>query len=116
METVPIRTAWSSHPTSHPTTLPTSRPDSQLVEADPSLVPIRTRRASPSARVDHRAAFILMHIDGTMDVPAIARLVGLPVDEVRACFDELIASGLVELGPRRPPPPESGVFACLSPR
>jgi hypothetical protein len=116
LDTVPIPSSASSHPTTRPQL---SADQVLTFESAPegTLVPVRTRRSSSSAQIDHRAAFVLMHVDGVMEVPTIARLVGFPVDEVRACFEELISAGLVELVPPRPAPPsDSGVFPCLAPR
>lgn len=54
-----------------------------------------------------------MHVDGISEIATIAHLVGLPLTDVIACFEELAEAGLVELTTAIAPPMESGVFPTL---
>jgi hypothetical protein len=103
LETVPVDRGDFSEVMSHPVSVP--------VEVRSTDVPVRTRRAP--GRIDHRALFVLMHVDGISEVSAIARLVGLPSAEVIAYFKELAAADLVVLTDAPPPPAESGVFPIV---
>ncbi len=62
-------------------------------------VAFRTVAAAPSS-LDVRLAFVLLHVDGESTLEDIALLAGLPTEEVRARFLELLAMGLVDLRTR----------------
>lgn len=62
-------------------------------------VAYRTVASTPSD-LDVRLAFVLLHVDGESSLEDIAQLAGLPTEEVRARFLELLAMGLVDLRTR----------------
>ncbi len=114
-------TRRSSRPTSHPDADPASiveipvarRPPAFALEPCPIWmhVPVRTRRSAAGNDIGHREAFVLMHVDGITEVVTIAKLVGLPVSEVLACFARLVDAGLIDLTIPEPAlPGQSGVF------
>lgn len=64
--------------------------------------------------LSHRAACLLLHVDGCSTLADIAAHTSLPRDVVLDIFLELLGTGSVELDvldrDRRTPPPSSGVF------
>jgi hypothetical protein len=102
-----VETAPPSAPTStpnHPTCSDAFMEHDGEDESIESAIPVCTRQCG-GLPIGHRAAFVLMHVDGTTDVRSIAKMVGLPLADVIACFEELVDVGLVDLGFA-----ESGVF------
>jgi hypothetical protein len=75
------------------------------------FVPLRTAAATHD--LDHRSAFLLLHVDGRSTLADIAHRAQLPLEDVVTSFFGLVEQGAVELtmasdGLRAP---ESGVFA-----
>jgi hypothetical protein len=100
--------AWASTPSDRPTSVPTydvaavafetsmrhQRPASLPLDV---AIPTRTSSAVPTG-LDHRASFLLLHVDGQSSIRDIAQLTGLPFADVQATFLLLTADGLVALG------------------
>jgi len=91
-----------------PSARPTSVPDVDdaamaalsaraMASVPPSIaVPIR-KVGAPTAGIDLRVAFVLLHVDGVSTVADIANLTQLPIPDAIACFVELLSLGIVEL-------------------
>lgn len=66
-----------------------------------SIVPVvlkspRELRALP---LDHRAGFVLTHIDGNTDLQSVIDLVGLPEQETLAIVASLVSLGALSFSP-----------------
>lgn len=48
--------------------------------------------------IDHRAAFVLSRIDGMTSVEDLVDLCGMPRLELLQALDQLVATGLVDIG------------------
>jgi hypothetical protein len=59
-------------------------------------IPVRVE-GSNLAGLSHRAAFVLMHVDGTSSIGEIAWIAQLPASETIGVFRELLDSGVVEM-------------------
>ena len=91
-----------------PSARPTSVPDVDdaamaalrwraMASVPPSIaVPVK-KVGAPTAGIDLRVAFVLLHVDGVSTIADIANLAQLPIPDAIACFVELLALGIVEL-------------------
>ncbi len=94
-------------PSSRPTTIPHADQALGVMEmvlrgcsdsAGPLDIGIPTRTpAAQRANIDHRLAFILLHVDGVSSVGEIAGHLELPPTEVRRVFLELLGLELIAL-------------------
>jgi hypothetical protein len=97
------RIAVGDVPSARPTTAPeidveslvaSERMQGLLLPAD-LAVPVRT--ATLPEALDHRASFLLLHVDGVSSLAQIAGCAGLPLPLVIATFMKLLDLGAVEL-------------------
>ena len=74
--------------------VPTPRPKLPL-----SCVPRRVidERTLLSLPLDHRAGFVLAHVDGATDIRTMIDVCGLPQDELVALIEQLLALRVIEL-------------------
>jgi len=70
------------------------------------------RRASGldlgSLKLDHRAVFLLHHVDGCSTIGEISMYAEVPLPEVLGCMLGLLADGVIELGSAEAAPPKPG--------
>ena len=75
-------------------------------------VPARIAGADTS-KLDHAAAFVLMHVDGISSIASIASTAGVPLPEVIGQFLAMLGQGIVAIADRpasEARPPVSGVY------
>jgi hypothetical protein len=58
---------------------------------------LKARHELTAAPIDHRDAFVLSLIDGTMNVSAIVDISGMPTAEIVAILERLARLGIVSL-------------------
>ena len=60
-------------------------------------VPVRTTRTTERATsdVDHRAAFLLLHVDGVSTAGEIVQNSGIPPQEALGILEEMLCRGLI---------------------
>ncbi|HSO33339.1 MAG TPA: hypothetical protein VLT33_12485, partial [Labilithrix sp.] len=58
---------------------------------------VRTKDQIAAAPIDHRAGFLLAHIDGVTDVQGLVDIAGMPETEVHEILDRLRRLGIVNI-------------------
>jgi hypothetical protein len=58
---------------------------------------VRTKDEIAAAPIDHRAGFLLAHIDGVTDVQGLVDIAGMPETEVHEILDRLRRLGIVNI-------------------
>lgn len=74
--------------------VPTPRPKLPLSCVPRRVVDERTLLTLP---LDHRAGFVLAHVDGATDIRTLIDVCGLPQDELVALIEQLRALHAIEL-------------------
>lgn len=75
--------------------LPPTRPTPVVMLAVPTLAMSRGELARLT--LDHRAGFILSHVDGVSDVETILDVSAMPNDEALGILGELVARRIISL-------------------
>ena len=58
---------------------------------------VKTKAEVAAAPIDHRAGFLLAHIDGTTSVQGLVDIAGMPENEVHEVLDRLKRLGIVQI-------------------
>jgi hypothetical protein len=58
---------------------------------------VRTKAEIAAAPIDHRAGFLLAHVDGVTSVQGLVDIAAMPENEVHAILERLLRLGIVAL-------------------
>ena len=58
---------------------------------------LKSKGEIEAAPIDHRAGFLLAHIDGVTTVPGLVDICGMPEDQVNEILERLVRLGIVAL-------------------
>jgi hypothetical protein len=69
------------------------------VDGPGRLVPklVKTRSEIAAAPIDHRAGFLIAHVDGVTTVQGLVDIAGMPEEEVQEILERLRRLGIVTL-------------------